>query len=232
MRIKIYEKLQSLSEEKYKNFSLKLLPKNTKLIGVRIPLIKNLARQLIKESISNKYLQISLEEFIYQEEKMLYSLLIAYSKIDKNEKIKYIKNYVSFIKNWSECDTFCSALKDVKQAPDFFYNNFYDYHKSLSEYEIRFFYVIALNYFINDKYLPLILDLIKQQKCVGFYDKMAVSWFLATAYNKYPKLIEDFLINENLDDFILKKSISKICDSYQVNKEAKIHLRKLASNKQ
>ena len=60
---------------------------------------------------------------------------------------------------------------------------------------------------------------------------MAVSWFLATAYNKYPKLIEDFLINENLDNFILKKSINKICDSYQVKKEAKIHLRKLASNK-
>jgi 3-methyladenine DNA glycosylase AlkD len=231
MRIKVLKNLQSISEEKYKNFSLKLLPKDTNLIGVRIPLIKNLAKQLIKENTINKYLNEPLENLIYQEEKMLYSLLIAYSKIDKNEKLQYIKNYVAQIKNWSECDTFCAALKDVKQDQNFFFNNFYDYHKSKSEYEIRFFYVISLNYFINDKYLLSILDLIKNQKYVGFYDKMAVSWFLATAYNKYPKLIEDFLINENLDNFILKKSINKICDSYQVKKEAKIHLRKLASYK-
>ena len=230
MRINIYKTLQTLSEEKYKNFSLKLLPKDSKLLGVRIPIIKDIAKQLIKDNKANDYLEIPLDTLIYQEEKMLYSLLIAYSKITKNEKLKYIKKYVTYIVNWSECDTFCSALKDVKMNMKFFYDEFYFYHQSMSEYQIRFFYVIALNYFINEEYLPQILKIIKEQKYVGFYDKMAVAWFLAMAYIKYPSTIEEFLKNNKLDDFVFKKAISKICDSYQVKKEAKIHLRKLAFN--
>ena len=81
MRIKVLKKLQSISEEKYKNFSLKLLPENTKLLGVRVPLIKKMAKQIKKNNESHTYLCIPLKQLEYQEEKMLFSLLIAYQDI-------------------------------------------------------------------------------------------------------------------------------------------------------
>ncbi len=230
MHTKILKILQDKSEKEYKNFSLKLLPKETKLLGVRIPIIKQLSKQMIKDKQHLDYLNISLDRLVYQEEKMLYSLLIANTKLNDNQRIQKIKQYVPYIKNWSECDTFCSALKCVKENKEFYYQQFKEYLQSKLEYEIRFFYVIATNYFIEDNFLLQILNHIKSQSYYGFYDKMSVAWFLSIAYTKYPNKIEEYLKVTKLDKFIFQKTISKICDSLKVTKEAKAHMRTIAPN--
>ena len=92
MRTKILKFLQSVKDEKYKNFSLKLLPKETKLLGVRIPLLRKLSKEMIKDNRAKFYLKTPIEKFQYQEEKMLYSLLIAEINQDIVNKIKSIKN--------------------------------------------------------------------------------------------------------------------------------------------
>ena len=221
MRTKILEILHTMKEEKYKNFSLKLLPKDTKLLGVRIPYLKKLAKEMVKDKRAELYLKVSPKEFIYQEEKMLYSLLISGTNQITQDKIIAIKKYVPFIKNWSECDTFCASLKCVNNDKKMYYDEFINYIQSEYEYEIRFFYVIALNYFLTDELLPQILHHIAQQKYVGFYDKMAVAWFLSIAYIKYPKKIEKYLQSTTIDTFVFQKTISKICDSFKVTKATK-----------
>ena len=115
MHIKIQNQLKNISEVKYKEFSLKLLPPDTKLLGVRIPLLKKMAKEIIKNKLSSDYLATSFEDLTYQEERMLYSLIIAYEENSDDEKIEKIKHYVSNIKNWSECDTFSAALKSINK---------------------------------------------------------------------------------------------------------------------
>lgn len=229
MRTKVLTKLQQEAEEKYQKFSAKLLPANIKLLGVRIPKLRQLAKQMLKENKAEEYLSLSVEELEYQEETMLYSLLLAQNK--DAHKIERIKNFVPHINSWAVCDIFCSCLKDAKKQQQIYWDSFKVYTQSSKEYEIRFFYVLALSYFINDEYLEKTFSLIQQQKYVGFYDKMAVAWLLSMMYVKYPENTEKFLLNTPLDEFVFRKSISKICDSYQVTKEAKIHLRTLASKK-
>lgn len=230
MRIKLLKELGQLSKEEYKDFSLKLLPKETKLLGVKIPLLKKIAKTLIKNNLSTNYLSLSLEELEYQEEKMLYSLLIAFEKQEETERLDKIKKYIPYIKNWSECDTFCASLKSIKENQEFYYKKFLPYTQSTHEYEIRFFYVIALNYFINDTYLSHILNLIKAQTYVGYYDRMAVAWFLSIAFINYPTQIRDFLKNTSIDAKVYQKTISKINDSYQIKKEAKQELKSYLSS--
>lgn len=46
----IFEELKSLSEESYKNFIIKLVPTNHNILGVRMPLLKQLAKKIAKES--------------------------------------------------------------------------------------------------------------------------------------------------------------------------------------
>ncbi|MBR5598631.1 MAG: DNA alkylation repair protein [Alphaproteobacteria bacterium] len=232
MRIKVLKKLQSISEEKYKNFSLKLLPENTKLLGVRVPLIKKMAKQIKKNNESHTYLCIPLKQLEYQEEKMLFSLLIAYQDIAEEIRVENIKKYVSYISNWSECDTFSSALKTIKYNSEFYYNNFLSYTQSTEEYEVRFFYVVATNYFINDTYLFRILELIKKQKYNGFYDRMAVAWFLSMAFVKYEDEIKKYLKNTRLDTMVYQKTLSKINDSYQIKKEVKQELKSYLTKSQ
>ena len=174
-------------------------------------------------------LKTPLTELKYQEEFMLYSLLIAQSK--SPDKIEQIKNFVPYINSWAVCDVFCSSIKDAKKQQQLYWEAFRPFTQSHKEYEIRFFYVMALSYFINEAYLQKIFSLVRAQKYVGFYDKMAVAWLLSMMYVKYPNETETFLQNTPLDKFVFQKSISKICDSFQVKKEAKIHLRTLASKK-
>ena len=229
MRTEVLKKLQEEAEEKYQKFSAKLLPPQIDLLGVRIPKLRQIAKEIAKVGKAEDYLKIPLTELKYQEEFMLYSLLIAQSK--SPDKIEQIKNFVPYINSWAVCDVFCSSIKDAKKQQQLYWETFRPLTQSHKEYEIRFFYVMALSYFINETYLQKIFSLIRAQKYVGFYDKMAVAWLLSMMYVKYPNETETFLQNTPLDKFVFQKSISKICDSFQVKKEAKIHLRTLASKK-
>ncbi len=229
MRTEVLKKLQEETEEKYQKFSAKLLPPQIDLLGVRIPKLRQIAKEIAKAGKAEDYLKTPLTELKYQEEFMLYSLLIAQSK--SPDKIEQIKNFAPYINSWAVCDVFCSSIKDAKQQQQLYWETFRPFTQSHKEYEIRFFYVMALSYFINEAYLQKIFSLIRAQKYVGFYDKMAVAWLLSMMYVKYPNETETFLQNTPLDKFVFQKSISKICDSFQVKKEAKIHLRTLASKK-
>ncbi|MCM1324444.1 MAG: DNA alkylation repair protein [Acetobacter sp.] len=229
MHTEVLSWLKDNAEERYRQFSARLLPSTVSLLGVRIPTIRKYAKSLIKAGRGKEYLDISPNRFKYQEELMLYALVLANIKIPTDEKISQLKKFLPFIDSWAICDIFCADLKEVKKSSLLFYDTFKSLLNSEKEYEIRFFYVLALNYFIIPEYMDKIFNHLAEQKYVGFYDKMAAAWLISVAYVKFPTETEKFLFNTPLDSFVFKKSISKICDSFRVNKEAKIHLRTLAS---
>ncbi len=229
MHTEILKWLQNNADEKYRAFSAKLLPPETKLLGVRIPVLRRYAKTILKEGRGEAYLNIPPQEIMYQEEQMLHAMILANAKMPKEDKIPLIKKFVPNIDNWAVCDIFCADLKEVKKSPQLFFKTFKPLLASGQEYQVRFFYVLALSYFISAGYLDELFSLIAKQKYTGYYDKMAVAWFLSVAYVKFPVETEAFLFNTPLEDFVFRKSISKICESFRVSREAKIHLRTLAS---
>ena len=56
---------------------------------------------------------------------------------------------------------------------------------------------------------------------------MATSWLLSICYIKQKDKTIIYLKNNNLDTFTIKKTISKICESYRVTKEEKENLKKV-----
>lgn len=232
MRTEVLKILKTFADEKYCRFRSKLLPRQqTVLLGVRIPVLRQLAKNIIKEQAAEKYLRIPLSSLEYDEELMLYGMLLAKKMQPLQSQIADIKTFVSYIGNWAVCDTFCADLKEVKNNPEIFYKEFYAYSQSEQEYEIRFFYVLALNYFLRQDFLPRLFSTVAKQKYTGFYDKMAVAWFLSEAYVKFPAKTETFLRNTRLDNFVFCKTVSKICDSFRVTEDAKTKLKALASYK-
>ncbi len=229
MHIEVLRWLEGNAEEKYRAFSAKLLPPDTKLLGVRIPALRRYAKTMLKEDRGEEYLNIPLRDLMYMEELMLHALILANAKMPTEDKIPLIKKFVPYINNWAVCDIFCADLKAVKKSPQLFFDTFKTLLLSKCEYQIRFFYVLALDYFITAEYLAKLFTLIAKQKYAGYYDKMAVAWLLSVAYVKFPAETETFLFNTPLDDFVFRKSISKICESFRVSKEAKIRLRTLVS---
>lgn len=227
----IRKRLFELKDEKYRDFSSKLLPytdKNT-IIGVRIPILRKLAAEIYKNS-GTEYLEET--DCVYFEEIMLEGMIIGLVKNSNGFIINHIKNFIPKIDNWSVCDCFCASLKCVKGNEDIFFNFIKFYILSKNEYEIRFAVVMLLNYYINDKYIDEVLELLKSVKHNAYYVKMAVAWALSMCYVKYPEKTFRLLKEEISDKQVFDKTVQKICESYQADSFAKKKVRELKKLKQ
>ena len=106
------DKLFELSDEKYKKFHSGLCPNTDNIIGVRLPKLREIAKEIAKGDWKD-FLATSSND--YYEEVMINGLVIAYAKCDVDEKLNYIESFVPKIDNWAICDSFCNSLKFVKK---------------------------------------------------------------------------------------------------------------------
>lgn len=206
------------ADEKYKEFSSKLLPETTNIIGVRLPVLRNIAKQIYKTSGTEMLKENSFEYF---EEKMLKGMLIGLIKKSPEEILFYVKNFVPQIDNWSVCDSFCCGLKFIKGNEDKMLNFIKPYIYSKKEFEVRFAVVILLNYYINDKYIDKTLELLDEVRHEGYYAKMGAAWAISICFTKYPEKTEKFLMNTKINPWIFNKALQKIKESYKVDIKTK-----------
>lgn len=220
----IRKKLFQAQDLKYKEFHSGLCPNVDKIIGVRIPQLRAMAKEISKNDYKEFFKNVQDE---YYEELVLQGLVIGYAKISIEETFEYLKKFVPKINSWAVCDTTCSNLKITKKHMQEMWKFLEQYIKSNKEYEIRFALVMYLNYYLNDEYIDEILQKIDKIDNKEYYVQMAIAWLVSFAYIKQKEKTEKYLHKNNLDKFTLNKSIQKICESYRVSDEDKIKLRKL-----
>lgn len=216
----IRKRLLKESDEKYKKFSSALLPttEQEKILGVRLPVLRKFAREIYKNSGTLFLQENNLQYF---EEIMLQGMIIGLVKDDDKVIKKYIKNFITKIDNWSVCDSFCCGLKFVKGREENFLEFIKPYLHSKKEYEVRFAVVILLDYYICDKYIDTVLNLLEQVKHEGYYAKMATAWAISMCYVKYPQKTFEFLKNTKLNSQTVNKAVQKITESLKVDSETK-----------
>ena len=135
----IEKSLYSLQDKKYQEFQKGLCPGVVNIIGVRIPELRKLAKELLENINDN-----------YYEELMLQGMVIGGAKEDINTILKYVKEFVPKIDNWAVCDTFCTSLKITKKYKKEMWKFIQEYLKSDKEFELRFAIVMILGYFIDE----------------------------------------------------------------------------------
>ena len=81
---------------------------NIKIIGIRLPQLRKIAKNLVKNNWQ-EFLKQNTNE--YFEQIMLEGFVIAYAPIDVNAKQKLIQNFLPKINNWSICDSFCASFQ-------------------------------------------------------------------------------------------------------------------------
>ncbi len=225
MKLEIEKELLNMQDKKYKEFQKGICPGVEEIIGIRIPILRSYAKELLKR-YDFKYLMENIPSNYY-EEIMLQGMLIGQAKLDFNEIIKYVEDFIPKIDNWAVCDTFCTGLKITKKHKEEMWNFIQKYIKSDKEFYIRFGIVLILNYYIDEDYLYKnfkIFDSIKSDK---YYVQMAVAWAISFCLIKfYDKTIE-YLKNSKIDKFTYNKSIQKAIESYRITKEQKEFLRTL-----
>ena len=222
----IRKELLELKDEEYGKFQKKLCPDtNLEIIGIRIPKLRNLAKELAEEDY--KYYLNSIENK-YFEEILLEGFIIGYCKVDIYKKLELIKEFVPKIDSWSITDTFCPTLKIKEKDLEKVWDFIMPYLKSNKEFEVRFAIIMMLDYYITDQYVDEVIECLDKVDNEGYYAKMAVAWTLAEIGIKYyDKLIKYLKGNNKLDTFTYNKTLQKLRESYRISSEQKEELKKM-----
>jgi len=218
----IRRKLLALADEEYRKFQSALIPGEDRLLGVRLPALRELAKEIAKGDW-REYLNNAQDE--YYEEIMLQGLVIGYAKAAPEEILKYTARFVPKITNWGVCDSFCTGLKLPKKQPKLVWDFILPYLRSEKEFDIRFAVIMMLAHYITDEYSDEVLSCLDRVRHDGYYVKMGVAWAVSVCYVKYPEKTMAYLKNCSLDDFTFNKSLQKIVESFRVDQESKAVIR-------
>ena len=220
---KLIKLLFSNQDLKYKDFSTKINNTNKRIIGVRSPILKKIAKDILKSDY-NLFLNDVKDE--YYEEILIEGLVISGIK-DFDLMLEKLDKFIKKIDNWAICDMVIANCKSINKNNEKTFNYVKKSLTSTNPWKVRCAFDILLSYFIEEKYLNEIFKLIDNDKNDFYYVMMVKAWLISICYVKYPKETLNYLKHTKIDDVTFNKAISKICDSFRVTKEDKIILKKM-----
>ncbi len=220
----IKTKILNEAEKDYKKFSASLIPNIDNVLGVRIPALRKIAKEIYAET-GTDYLACSNTE--YMEEVMVQGMIVGLIK-DKPEKIlEHVENFIPKINNWAVCDIFCGGLKFTNKNKELVWEFIQKYLNSEKEYDKRFGLVMILGYFTDDNYIDKVFQILDNFSHEGYYARMGAAWALSICYVKQPEKTFEYLKKSKLDKWTFNKGIQKICESLRVDKNTKEVLKSL-----
>lgn len=225
---KIREQILQEADEKYQKFSSALLPGVNNVVGVRLPVLRKISREIYK---SDWQTYLKNNDCRFMEETMLKGMVIGLIKDEPEKILDYIEKFVPEINNWSVCDSFCCGLKFIKNNKELVWNFIQKYLNSEKEFEIRFGIVVLLNYYIEENYIDRVLEKLETVKTTDYYAQMAAAWAISICYIKFEAKTLDFLKKSSIDTTVFNKSIQKIIESNRISKETKIMLKAIKNTK-
>lgn len=208
--------LLSLQDLKYKEFNSRLINTKLEIIGIRVPMLRIIAKKILKTDVEKFF---SLVNNKYYEEVFLEGIVLANGSEEKLDK--YLMNFISKIDNWGICDSFCSSLKIINKKQGKYWIYFTGLIDPSKEFQTRVSLIILMNYYLNNNYIDRVLKIVSSIKTDYYYINMAISWLLSVAIINYKDKVIGLLKEKSLGKFVQNKTISKISDSYRVDKKTK-----------
>lgn len=153
MRDSIRRLLMEKAETGYREFSAALIPESKPLLGVRLPILRVMAKELVKNT--DWRLEISSYEGeyedIYFEEVMLRGMIIGYGtqKADEQTAIILLRDFIPHIDNWSVCDSFCNSFMFAAKHRELIWEVLQPYLLSEKEFEVRTAVILLLNHYLK-----------------------------------------------------------------------------------
>lgn len=219
----IKEMLYSLSETDYKKFNEKLIPavdKNT-VLGVRIPILRKLAKNICKEQWAGDFIRELPHE--YFEENNLHAFIIE-NQNDFDTALKLTEEFLPFIDNWATCDSFfpkifSKHIDEIDRRIDVWLD-------SDHEYTQRFALGLIMRLHLEDNFNPEYLKRASLIKSDKYYVNMMISWLFATALAKKEEQTLEYILDRKLEPWIHNKTIQKALESNRISDQLKEKLKK------
>ena len=220
----IQKRLFALQDLKYKEFHSGLVPtaETEDMIGVRVPLVRKLAKEVAKEEGCQDFLRQLPHK--YYEENNLHAFIIEGMK-DYEQCLAEVNRFLPYVDNWATCDSmnpkvFKKHKKELLPQIDAWLS-------SDKTYTIRFGMEMLMSFYLDAWFKPEFLAWVAADRNEEYYVKMMVAWFFATALAKQYTATIPYFEQRLLPEWSHKKAIQKACESYRITKEQKEYLRTL-----
>lgn len=216
MREHIREQLKEYAEESYRDFSAALAPGDRPLLGVRLPQLRKIAKEIAKGDWKQEI--HAPDKDIWFEETMLRGMIIGYGteKAEVSEGLRYLERMIPYVDGWSICDSFCTSFGFAAKHREEVWEFLQPYLYSEKEFEVRVGVILLLTHFLkcdrsgkkaprkrvitmedvkNDTweknreefpYMERILNILNRPYDQGYYAQMAAAWTTAEAFVTFP----------------------------------------------
>lgn len=216
---RLLAELNNNSDEKYRGFHRKLLNNpSLNVIGVRVPVLRKIAANFKGE----EQVLLSFPNEIYE---VKFIKLVAAAKLKYEEFIEVVDYCVGIIDNWAAND--CFLPKCVKTHRDEFLPYIRKYLAVDKEFYQRFALTTLLSSYVEDNYLPVVLDCVSRADTRYYYVHMAAAWLVAEVLIKRFDDGVKFLNAGSLDAKTHNKAIQKARESFRLTQEQKQFLQGL-----
>lgn len=220
----IRRRLFALQDTGYRDFQRKLIPNlpPESIIGVRLPKLRALAKELARTPEGEAYLDLLPHQ--YYEENNLHGYLIEQFR-DYDQVIARLERFLPFVDNWATCDTISPAV--FKRNLPRLHPQCLGWMEDPHPYTVRFGIGMLMRYFLDGAFDPADLERVSGVRSEEYYVRMMAAWYFATALAKQHGETLPYLTQRRLDPWTHNKAIQKALESRRITPEQKQFLRGL-----
>lgn len=223
----ITERLFECADEKYADFQAKLTPSVNRslFIGVRVPDLRRMAKELYGAKAYEGFL--TELPHTYFDENMLHGLILSEFK-DYDACILGVDGFLPFVDNWAVCDSM--SPKCFRKHKDSLIGQAVRWSQSDETYTVRFGLKTLMTHFLDEDFRPEYLQIPVKVRPDGYYVRMMIAWFYATALAKQWDAAVPYVENGVFGPWIHNRIIQKARESYRISDRRKEYLKTLKKN--
>ena len=203
--------------ESYAAFNQRIVNTKMPVIGVRVPDLRRLARELAPDMSAadiSKLLTVQNESFDYV---LLCGLLITHARLDDQTTIDLVKQYLPRVDSWAHIDTFVE--KKRRFAGEIWWDFALECLQNEAEFTVRYGVVSLMTNFLDEAHIDQVFAALRGIKHDGYYVKMVLAWLYATAAVHFFELTLAELENEHIDAWTCNKAYQKMRESRRFTPE-------------
>ena len=203
--------------ESYAVFNRRIVNTKMPVIGVRVPDLRRLARELAANMSAADISRLLAAPSNLYEYVLLCGLLINRAKISDEEAIRLTRQYLPRVDSWAHIDIFVE--KKRRFAGEVWWDFALECLQNEDEFTVRYGVISLMTNFLDEAHIDQVFAVLRNVKHDGYYVKMALAWLYATAAVHFFELTLAELENEHIDAWTRNKAYQKMRESRRFTPE-------------
>ena len=220
----IRAELFRLRDADFAAFQANLLPTVApeKIIGVRTPQLRALAKQLQRAGEGADFLAALPHDWF--DENQLHACLLSEER-DFAACLAGVEAFLPLVDNWATCDSL--SPKVFGKRAEALLPSVRVWLSSEQPFTVRFGVGMLMRHFLDARFAPEYPEMVAALRSEEYYVNMMIAWYFATALAKQYDAALPYLEGRRLSVWTHNKAIQKAQESFRVSPERKAYLKTL-----